>query len=102
MLLEVLHIEACPSWQEAGARARRALDAVGLPAVEVHYRLISTPQEAADSLFAGSPTILIDGEDAFLTRDHMTALACRLYPTDAGLADLPTIGQLVQAIQVHA
>ena len=102
MLLEVLHIEGCPSWQEAGARARRALDAMGLPDVEVHYRLITTPEEATDTLFAGSPTILINGEDAFLTQDRATALACRLYPTETGLADLPTIGQLVQAIQVHA
>ena len=101
MHVEVLHIEECPSWQEAGARTRRALDAMGLPDVEVHYRLITTPEQAAETLFAGSPTILIDGEDAFLTPDRATALACRLYPTDAGLADLPTIAQIVQAIQVR-
>ena len=59
--VEVLHIEECPSWQESGERTRRALDAIGLPDVEINFHLITTVEEAAPLSFAGSPTIMLDG-----------------------------------------
>ena len=101
MRVEVLHIDECPGWREAGTRVQRALDAVGLAEVAVEYRRIVTQADAAGLPFAGSPTILIDGEDAFFTDERTTSLACRLYPTESGIADLPTIAQIVQAIHIR-
>ena len=94
MKIELLHIDNCPNWEEAGSRARIALDEAGAPTVSIEYRLLSSPEEAARVPFAGSPTILIDGIDAFPGDGRTTDLACRIYYTDQGLAGLPTTEQL--------
>lgn len=99
MNIEVLHIEECPSWVEAGNRVREALNASGLGETAIIYRLISTPEDAAQVPFAGSPTITIDGQDLFPSGGRTTDLACRVYPT--GLAGLPTTEQLVDAIAAY-
>ena len=54
---------------------------------------------AAASAFAGSPTILVDGVDAFDDAVQLTELACRVYSTDRGLAGLPTVDQLAASLQ---
>ena len=101
MNVEVLHIEDCPNWVEAGSRLREALNATGLAETTITYRLLSTPQEAAQVPFAGSPTITIDGEDLFPTGGLTTDLACRVYPTPTGLAGLPTTDQILDAIAAN-
>lgn len=98
--VQVLHIDACPNWVEAGARARRALDAAGLREVFVEYLLLGTEDEAAAVPFAGSPTILVDGEDLF-PGERTRSLACRVYVTEGGLAGLPTKDQLEDAIRTR-
>lgn len=97
--VELLHIDYCPSWEEAGARLRTALDAVGKADVDIRYLLLTTPEEAAKHTFAGSPTILIDGRDPFPSEGVIDTLACRVYATDAGLAGSPTVEQLVEALR---
>lgn len=99
MKIEVVHIEDCPNWEEAGRRVRAALDSIGARDVVVDYRLIASSEDAATVWFAGSPTILIDGADAFPTADRTTDLACRVYYTDDGISRLPTVDQLVLALQ---
>jgi len=94
MRIEILHIGECPNWEEAGRRAHIALAAAGAPDVTIEYRLLSSPEEAARVPFAGSPTVLINGIDAFPGGDRTTDLACRVYYTDQGLAGLPTTEQL--------
>lgn len=101
MNIEVLHIEECPSWVEAGNRLREALNDSGLGETAIIYRLISTPEDAAQVPFAGSPTITIDGQDLFPSGGRTTDLACRVYPTPTGLAGLPTTEQLVDAIAAY-
>ncbi|MFK4729475.1 hypothetical protein ROT00_07300 [Agromyces mediolanus] len=101
MKVEVLHIAGCPSWQEAGAQTRRALDVLGMRDVDVNYRLIASAADAEATRFAGSPTILIDGQDAFASTERVTALSCRLYPTPDGLRDSPTLGQIIEAIRAR-
>lgn len=64
--------------------------------------LLRSPEEAALVEFAGSPTILIDGEDAFPTGGRTTDLACRLYTTAAGLAGLPTEDMLETVIRARS
>jgi hypothetical protein len=101
MEIEILHIDECPNWEEAGQRVRTALDSMGLSKVGVGYRLLRTSAEAAEVPFAGSPTILVDGVDAFPSEGQTTDLACRLYPTATGFAGLPTVDQLVEVIAVR-
>jgi hypothetical protein len=102
MNVEVLHIAGCPGWQEAGARTRRALDALGLTDTVVHYRIIATSADAQGTRFGGSPTILIDGVDAFASMDRVTELSCRLYPTPEGLREAPTLSQIIEAIRARS
>lgn len=102
MKVEILHIAECPNWQEAGTRARAALDALGKQNVSIDYLLVNTSEEAVLVPFAGSPTILIDGDDPFPSGGRITELACRIYRTDTGLAGLPTTEQLAAALRERA
>lgn len=99
MKVELLHIDECPNWEETGVRLRTALDAVGKSNVEIDYLLLTTPEEAVQHPFAGSPTILIDGQDPFPFGGPISALACRVYQTCTGLAGSPTTEQLMQALR---
>ena len=78
---EVLYVDDCPNWRECGERTAAALKAAGLDGVAVNYRRIATSAEAAALPFAGSPTILINGADAFDNAERITELACRQTPT---------------------
>lgn len=99
MNIEVLHIDECPNWEEAGVQLRSALDAVGHPDVPIDYILLTTPEEASNYAFAGSPTILINGEDPFPSGGPITDLACRVYNTGTRMAGAPTTEQLTQALR---
>lgn len=102
MKIQVLHIDECPNWQEAGARTRLALDAVGLVDVPVEFVLIRTEDDAVRLGFAGSPTIVADGEDLFPSEGRTADLACRVFLTEHGLAGTPSLGQLERALQERA
>lgn len=100
--IEVLHIADCPSWVAVGGRLREALDATGFEGTTIRYRLLESGEDAAAQVrFAGSPTILLDGEDMFPGGGRTSNLACRVYPTPAGLAGSPTTAQLIDAILDH-
>lgn len=97
MRVEILYFDGCPNWQECGERVHQALAAVGIADADVRYSRITTPDEAAASAFAGSPTVLIDGIDLFGV-PPIGDLACRVYTTDTGLEGLPTVTQLTAAL----
>lgn len=99
--VEILHIDECPNWVEAGARVRTALDAVGMASVDVSFRLLTTSAEASSVPFAGSPTILINGIDAFPDGARTADLACRVYWTESGFAGTPSVEQISNAIRQH-
>ena len=101
MKAEVLHIEECPSWEEAGRSLRAALDATGHSDVPITVTLLASAAEAANVPFAGSPTILIDGQDLFPSDGRTSDLACRVYLTTRGLAGRPTQEQLETALAAH-
>ena len=61
--VELLWWEGCPSTERALAAVREALTDVGLGDVPVQMREIRTDDDALESEFVGSPTILIDGAD---------------------------------------
>lgn len=94
MKIEILHIADCPNSKEAGERAQLALAQAGVSDATIEYRLLSSPEDAATVPFAGSPTILINGVDAFPSEGRTSDLACRVYFTYPGLAGLPTTDQL--------
>jgi hypothetical protein len=98
MVVEVLHIDDCPNWEEGGARLRVALAATGHPDVAISFRLLRVPADADGTAFAGSPTFTIDGIDLFPSAGTTSDLACRIYQTTSGLAGLPTTEQFIGRI----
>lgn len=101
MIIEVLHIDDCPSWVEAGNRLREALDTTGFGDAKINYRVLRTTDEVAGVPFAGSPTILLDGEDLFPGIARTSDLACRVYATERGLAGIPSNSQFIEALAPH-
>lgn len=101
MDVSVLHIDDCPNWVEAGSRLRTALNNVGASGTVVNFVALHTPEDASRVPFAGSPTILVDGEDLFPSNGHTTDLACRVYQTDGRLAGLPSLGDIEAALRQH-
>lgn len=73
----------------AFTNTRAALDATGSSAVDIESVAVRSPTDAAAIVFAGSPTILIGGEDTFPTDGRTTELSCRVYATKAGLRGAP-------------
>ena len=97
MRVQLLYFDGCPNWQVAEARLREALEAVGRP-VEVEKILVSTPEEAQERGFRGSPSVLVDGEDPFAQPGAPVGLSCRLYRTPDGVGGSPTVAQLVEVL----
>ena len=99
MNVEILHIDECPNWQEVGRRMRSALSETGHDDVAVHYRLLGSSADADGTVFAGSPTVTVDGADLFPTGSRTSELCCRIYFTPAGIAGAPTTEQLVESLR---
>ena len=93
------YFDTCPSWRMTSTRLRRALDAVGRSDTAVRYESVETAEAAERLGFVGSPTVLIDGHDPFLTTGAAVGPACRLYPTPEGLQGSPTVEQLVEVLR---
>jgi hypothetical protein len=94
------YFDACPNWRIADERLREALERLRRHDVSVSYQQVETPEEAARVGFRGSPTILMDGRDPFDggSAEPPTALSCRVYRTEAGPQEAPTVEQLVAAL----
>ncbi len=98
MQVTVWYFAGCPNWRGAGQRLRQALDEVGRADVAISFVPVETDGEAVALGFAGSPTFTVDGADLFDTSAGTGTLACRLYPTSAGLAGVPEVSDLVAAL----
>ena len=66
------------------------------------YALPATLVQNLLSLSQTDMPILLDDVDLFPTDGRTSDLACRVYRTDTGFAGVPTVVQLVEAIQGHA
>ena len=99
MRIELLHIDECPNTVRAQERLEEALTALGRSDLPVHMHLLTSAAETRDTGFAGSPTITVNGADIFPTGSTADDLACRVYPTPNGLAGLPTLNQIVEALK---
>jgi hypothetical protein len=97
MQIELLHVPDCPNVDRTRARLLEALDAVGVDA-SVQEVEVATAASAAATGMRGSPTILLDGVDAFPSAVAQPSLSCRLFRTPHGLEGAPTVAQLVEIL----
>ncbi len=91
MKMELLYFDGCPHWRTADARLQQVAAEYG--ATVQHHR-VSAAEHGGMLGFAGSPTILIDGQDPFPGGVPSIELSCRLYETPNGPAGAPTLEQL--------
>lgn len=90
--MTLLYFEGCPHWKMADAHLRNLTTEIA--DLKVTRHLVETPEEADRVGFRGSPSILIDGVDAFSDPGAPVGLSCRVYQTPDGPAGSPTLGQL--------
>lgn len=100
--VELLVVPECPHEQDAAVLLRTALDDVGLAPIGFRTTVVSSPQEAHQRGFIGSPTILLNGADPFAEPGRAHGLACRVYPTVTGPAGVPAIRELRRALKQAA
>lgn len=96
MEITLQYFDGCPNWTVAAERL--AVITAGRPGVVVNRRMVQSLEDAEAIGFRGSPSILVDGSDLFPDLSAAVGLACRIYPTPAGLAGAPTLAQLRAAI----
>jgi hypothetical protein len=96
MKVDLLYFEDCPHWKTADQRLRELATEGGF---ELRHRLVATPEEARAAGFRGSPTILVDGRDPFVSDEQPFGFSCRMYQTPDGPAGSPTIEQLRMALR---
>jgi glutaredoxin len=98
MKVELLYFEGCPNTETTRRALRRALAEEGIEA-EIHSIRVEKEEEARRLRFPGSPTIRIDGADAFpVPEERGGAPACRTYATPEGLRGAPTAEMLRSAL----
>lgn len=98
MDITLLYFDGCPNWKIADERLSAI--AAGRPDITVTRRLVETIEEAELVQFHGSPSILVDGVDAFADPDTAVGLSCRVYQTPDGPAGAPTVEPL-SAVLAH-
>jgi hypothetical protein len=98
MDVEVRFVEGCPNLPVTRRRLATALAAVGRPDISIRLRVVRTDAEAGELGFPGSPTILIDGCDAFPDRHAVVGLSCRLYRSAEGASGSTSVEQLTAAL----
>ncbi|MFN2464454.1 MAG: thioredoxin family protein [Candidatus Dormibacteria bacterium] len=89
------YFDGCPNWHVARERLSEALGIVGLATLPVRLQRVETPEEAERVAFQGSPTILINGRDAFAHPPRPGRLACRLYPGPGGA---PAVDEFIKVL----
>jgi hypothetical protein len=94
MHVRLLYFEDCPHWRLARSGLREALAGLGREAPAVTCELVSTPEQAEETGFRGSPTILVDGRDPFAGAGDPIGLTCRIYRSATGVEFSPTVEQL--------
>ncbi len=97
MDVELLVVPDCPHEMAAAELTRAALEAVG-SSTSITTTVIATEAEARARGFTGSPTFLVNGRDLFAQPGAGVGVACRVYPTPAGLAGVPSLDDLRDAL----
>jgi hypothetical protein len=95
----LLYLDGCQGSDVARDRLIAATRLVGLDEAVISYQRVDNLNDAQRWGFTGSPTILVDGHDPFAPADPRIALACRVYQTDAGGDQAPSVAELVAALR---
>ena len=94
MQITVQYLDGCPNLSVVTDR----LTAAGIDPHEVQFVSVASPREGDVIQFRGSPTILVDDEDAFAEASVPAGFACRIYPTESGLDGAPSVEQMRAAL----
>jgi hypothetical protein len=94
MKITIQYFDGCPHWKLADERVRHVLGDFSSDEVTLEYQLIDTPETADQLGFHGSPTILIDGLDPFITGVEQFGMSCRVFSTEDGIQGAPTEAEL--------
>ena len=95
----LLYFDDCPNWKITDQHLRTL--ATERPDIVIERRIVDTIEAAEASRFRGSPSVIIDGSDAFADADQPVGLSCRMYQTPDGFAGSPTLDQLRAATATH-
>ncbi|TAK70275.1 MAG: hypothetical protein EPO13_04845 [Actinomycetota bacterium] len=102
MDVTLLVIEGCPHADAAAANLTAALAQAGVGEAVVAQVVIASARDASTWEFRGSPTVLLDGRDPFAgDAPRSFEVSCRMYLTQEGLAGVPSVQQLVEALRGH-
>lgn len=97
--IEFIYDADCPNVEAARKQLAIALEAAG-EKTECREWLRADPEAPAYVLHYGSPTILVDGEDAAGAQPSADAGCCRVYRDDeGGLSGVPSIRMLCKALR---
>ncbi len=100
MDVEIRFFHECPNWTLAVKRVHEALKRARLAGVDIRLNEIDAPERAESLRFVGSPTILINGRDPFVTAAEAGyGLTCRVYDTPSGRQGSPSTEQIVFALR---
>lgn len=102
MQVTFLYFEGCPSHAAALERLRQVLAEEGVQA-EIEVIKVETDEQAQRLRFAGSPTILVNGQDIDPTPSGAyPALTCRAFQLEDGrISPLPSPDMIRRALQLH-
>ncbi len=101
MRVELLVVPDCPNERLAYTRLRQALDEAGRADTAIEVVTLTQDSVATAEVFAGSPTVVIDGVDPFGDLAvRGPELSCRLYSTGAGPTGAPELDALRHAVAV--
>lgn len=95
----LLYFADCPNWSVAHERLAQVT--AERPDITVAHHRVESVEDAERWSFHGSPSILLNGVDAFADPESGVGLSCRVYQTPDGPAGAPTVEQLRAAI-AHA
>ncbi len=96
--IELLYFDGCPSWQEALENLRQVIETENLD-YQVHLIEVTSPQQAQDERFLGSPSFRLNGVDLWPETRARYNMSCRVYQTDQGMRGSPTVEMLREKIQ---
>lgn len=95
--IELLYFDGCPSWQTALENLHQVIETENLP-YQVRLIEITTPQQAQEERFLGSPSFRLNGEDLWPETRTRYNMSCRVYQTDQGMRGSPSVKMLREKI----
>ncbi len=96
--IELLYFDGCPSWQEALENLRQVIETENLP-YQVRLIEITTPQQAQEERFLGSPSFRLNGMDLWPETRTRYNMSCRVYQTNQGMRGSPSVEMLRERIR---